>query len=126
MSLLPEIYDRAAVEQALRVIQIKVDNLFNQNNMHQGNTQQITATTSVNPTTEWLQADATAAAITVTLPPITQRRQVDVSKMETGGNSVTIDTPDSTTINGQTTAVLIGGARATLHLSSDGAEWTAV
>lgn len=119
-------YNQAVVEDALKELDQRVTKIFDQVNFHQDNTQPITASAGVGQRTNWVQADATSAAITVTLPPVTQRRTVVVSKVDTSSNSVITDTPDSSLINSFTSVTIVGGNYATLVFASDGNEWVII
>jgi len=69
-------------------------------------------------------ADATAAAITITLPTAVgiAGRIYSVKRISSGAHSVTVDTTSSQNIDGSTTYVL-SGSLASVLLQSDGAQW---
>ena len=69
----------------------------------------VTAAYSMDPTDDLVLADATAAAFTVTLPPITnaQRKPYHIKRTNSGLNNVTVDGFGAETIDGAATYVLI-------------------
>ena len=63
--------------------------------------QTLTASGAVDPTTISVWADATAGAVTVTLPVLaTAYQRVTVSKRDASGNAVTVDGNGTETIDG--------------------------
>lgn len=77
---------------------------------------------------DWLiRANASSAAITVTLPPASDRpgRLVAVAKVDDSINAVTIAGSASETIAGDATFDLVAESEA-LSLISNGTEWTVV
>jgi len=69
-------------------------------------------------------ADATSAAITVTLPPAAESvgKRITVKKIDASANAVTVDGNGSETIDDATTAV-ISSQYDSICLVSDNTEW---
>lgn len=69
----------------------------------------ITRTTTSDDTPEnyeFLLVDASNGDITITLPPVADDLNVVIKKISDSGNTVTIKTPNSETIDGQSTLTL--------------------
>lgn len=84
----------------------------------------ITGNYTVKGSEDIILADATAGAITVTLPDATANKNlaIYVKKTDSGGNAVTVATSLSQTIDGAST-VSLAAQYATTTLVSDGANW---
>ncbi len=68
----------------------------------------ITANKTIDKETGAVLADATSGGITVTLPPVAHAkgREYHIKKIDTSANTVTIATPGSETIDGESTKVI--------------------
>jgi len=77
---------------------------------------------SVTATDEVVLADATAGAITVNLPTPTSGRRLNVKKIDSSANVVTVDTPGAETIDGAATFPL-ASQYDSVTLVSDGTDW---
>lgn len=77
---------------------------------------------------DFVLANATSAAFTVTLPAVALGGPVTVKKTDSASHTVTIVTADGSTIDGLTGATGIGLAAQydTVELASDGTNWWVV
>lgn len=73
---------------------------------------------------ELVLVDATAGAVTITLPPAAQSRgqRVVVKKTDASGNAVTVDGSGAETIDGAATAAL-AAQYDSVDIQSDGTSW---
>lgn len=86
------------------------------------NTVAVTAAYTVASGIDLVLVDATAGAVTVTLPSASTKRRLTVKKTDASGNAVTLDGAGSETIDGATThAMTTQYESATVQ--SDGASW---
>lgn len=76
-------------------------------------------TASVNET---VLCDASGAAFTVTLPPVDDSTHVTVKKTDSSANAVTVDSPNSETIDGAS-SVSLASQYDTVTITSDGTNY---
>ncbi len=83
-----------------------------------------TATATLNPQDEFVKVDATAAAVTVSLPAalLMKGRELLIKKIDSSTNTVIIDPNGSETIDGDLTRS-IGFTNDLMRLTSDGTGW---
>lgn len=85
----------------------------------------VSSTYTATKSDQLILADPTAAAFTITLPPLERGRVLTIVNITATGNAVTLDPPGSTTISGSSTYTLSGTNQSvTLHSYSD--TWYAV
>jgi hypothetical protein len=88
-----------------------------------GYEQSVTTTASVTAADRQIVlGDASAAALTVTLPAVSDAQLVTVKKIDSSSNAVTIATPGSETIDGQGSVDLVTQFSAR-ELTSDGSNY---
>ena len=77
---------------------------------------------------DFVLANATGGAFTVTLPPVVDGALVGVKKTDSSGNAVTLKTSDSSTIDGiaGSTGVACSAQYSTVVVVSDGVAWHVV
>lgn len=84
----------------------------------------VTSTYLVQPEDHTILVNATTAAVTITLPPVSSKAYpyVVIKKIDSTANTVTIDPPGAGTIDGVTTLVL-RNQYSTALLHADATEW---
>jgi chemotaxis protein CheY-P-specific phosphatase CheC len=71
---------------------------------------------------ETVLADASGGAVTVTLPAVSEADVTTIKKIDTSSNGVTIETPNTETIDGDS-SVTITGEYITREIISDGTNY---
>jgi hypothetical protein len=87
----------------------------------------VSTTSSLPVTARFVAADATAGAITLTLPAasVVAQRVIVVQKVDSSGNAVTLDGNGAETINGSAT-IALASRYDTVQLYSSGLGWTVI
>lgn len=111
----------SAIERSITTLFTTVRDLPSWDGVHVGKS--VTADYTVQDET-FIAADPTSASITITIPGAStvKWRQITVKKIDTGVNTVTIGTSDSSTIDGSSTKVLTSSYESATMVS-DGVNW---
>lgn len=91
-------------------------------------THDFTASATLNTAQRYVRCDATAGAITITLPPAAALlgEMVWIKKVDGGANAVTVDADGAETIDGAATYAIPGGTRGSVTVRSTGTSWDIV
>jgi hypothetical protein len=120
--LATEPYNRASIFKAF----YKLEQWINRaSDGYLFNTRKITASTTLVLSDSIVLVDATAGAVTVTLPPAlnAEDKRYTIKKIDASGNAVTIDGNGAETIDGSATKSLATQYKAYEIVSQNGAWW---